>query len=226
MNRDSNSYTVIYAAVMVIVVAVILALLSQSLRGLQTENAENDKRQQILRSINVDVPAKEAEAKYNELIKEAFLVNADGQQVPGNAFALDIVKIKETKTYPVFVADVNGQTKYIMAMYGAGLWGPIWGYISVDSDKNTVYGADFSHQGETPGLGAEISKPAFCNEFKGKRLFVDGIFKSIAVVKPGKSVEGQDYVDGVSGGTITSNGVGAMLFDSLDGYVKFLTAKN
>ena len=117
MNRDSNSYTVIYAAVMVIVVAVILALLSQSLRGLQTENAENDKRQQILRSINVDVPAKEAEAKYNELIKEAFLVNADGQQVPGNAFALDIVKIKETKNYPGCVADVNGQPNYIMARY-------------------------------------------------------------------------------------------------------------
>lgn len=113
-----------------------------------------------------------------------------------------------------------------MALHGAGLWGPLWGYLSVDGDKNTVYGADFSHQGETPGLGAEISKPEFSNEFKGKKLFVDGTFKSIAIVKPGKSVAGQDYVDGISGGTITSNGVGAMLFDSLSGYVKFLTSQN
>ena len=100
------------------------------------------------------------------------------------------------------------------------------GYISVDSDKNTIYGADFSHQGETPGLGAEISKPAFSNEFKGKKIFMSGEFKSVAVVKPGKSVAGQDYVDGISGGTITSKGVDEMLFNSLSGYVKFLTSQN
>ena len=91
--------------------------------------------------------------------------------------------------------------------------------------KNTIYGAD-SHQGETPGLGAEISKPAFSNEFKGKKIFMSGEFKSVAVVKPGKSVAGQDYVDGISGGTITSKGVDEMLFNSLSGYVKFLTSQN
>lgn len=226
MNRDSNTYTVVYAAVMVVVVAVILAFLSQSLSGLQTKNLENDKRQQILRSINISVSGSQAEAKYNELIKKSFIVNAEGQEVPGDAFALDVQKGQEEHLYPVFVAEVDGKPKYIMAMYGAGLWGPLWGYISVDADKNTVYGTDFSHQGETPGLGAEITKPAFCNEFIGKKLFVDGTFKSIAVVKPGKSVEGQDYVDGISGGTITSQGVSTMLSHSLSGYVKFLTSKN
>lgn len=226
MNRDSNVYTVVYASVMVILVAVLLAFTSQSLRSYQKQNEENDKRQQILRSINVQVPAKDAETKYKELIKEAFLVNENGEKVEGNAFTVDVVKAADEHTYPVFVADVNGQTKYIMALHGAGLWGPIWGYISVDSDKNTVFGADFSHQGETPGLGAEISKPAFSQEFKGKKLFIDGTFKSIAVVKPGKSVVGQDYVDGISGGTITSQGVSNMLYDSLSGYVKFLTSHN
>ena len=201
LDRDSNVYTVVYASVMVVLVAVVLAFTSQSLRTFQQKNEENDKRQQILRSINVTVPANEAEAKYSELIKEAFLVNENGEKV-------------------------EGQPKYIMALHGAGLWGPLWGYISVDSDRNTVYGADFSHQGETPGLGAEIAKPAFSNEFKGKKLFMDGTFKSIAVVKPGKSVAGQDYVDGISGGTITSQGVQAMLFNSLNGYVKFLTSQN
>lgn len=226
VDRDSNAYTIIYASVMVVLVAVLLAFTSQALRSLQKQNEENDKRQQILRSINVQVPAKEAEARYNELIKEAFLVNENGQKVEGDAFNADVVKSASEHIYPVFVADIDGQTKYIMALHGAGLWGPIWGYISLDSDKNTVYGADFSHQGETPGLGAEISKPVFSDEFKGKKIFIDGIFKSIAVVKPGKSVIGQDYVDGISGGTITSKGVDQMLFDSLSGYVKFLTSQN
>lgn len=220
MNRDSNVYTVVYASVMVLLVAVVLAFTSQSLRSFQQKNEENDKRQQILRSINVSVPANQAEAKYNELIKEAFLVNENGQKVEGDAF------MAEPSQHPVFVADVDGQTKYIMALYGAGLWGPIWGYLSVDSDKNTIFGADFSHAGETPGLGAEISKPGFSSEFKGKKLFINGEFKSVAIVKPGKSILGQDYVDGISGGTITSQGVNQMLYNSLSGYVKFLTSQN
>ena len=186
----------------------------------QKKNEDNDKRQQILRSINVTVPANEAEAKYNELIKEAFLVDANGQKVEGDAFEGEVAN-----AYPVFVANVDGQTKYIMALHGTGLWGPLWGYLSVNDDKNTVYGADFSHQGETPGLGAEITKPAFSSQFAGKQIFKDGTFKSIAVVKHGKTAEGQDYVDGISGGTITSQGVSKMLFDSLTGYEKFLTSK-
>lgn len=227
LDRDSNVYTVVYASVMVVLVAVVLAFTSQSLRTFQQKNEENDKRQQILRSINVTVPANEAEAKYSELIKEAFLVNENGEKVEGDAFAADVVKAAAEHQYPVFVANVDGQPKYIMALHGAGLWGPLWGYISVDSDRNTGFMVLISAtRGETPGLGAEIAKPAFSNEFKGKKLFMDGTFKSIAVVKPGKSVAGQDYVDGISGGTITSQGVQAMLFNSLNGYVKFLTSQN
>lgn len=226
LDRNSNAYTIIYASVMVVLVAVVLAFTSQSLRSFQQKNMENDKRQQILRSINVTVSGSEAEAKYNELIKEAFLVNENGEKVEGDAFAADVVSAAAEHQYPVFVANVDGKPKYILALHGAGLWGPLWGYLSLDDDKNTIYGTDFSHQGETPGLGAEISKPAFSNEFKGKHIFMDGTFKSVAIVKPGKSVAGQDYVDGISGGTITSNGVNNMLFDSISGYVKFLTSQN
>lgn len=220
MNRDSNVYTVVYASVMVLLVAVVLAFTSQSLRSFQKKNEDNDKRQQILRSINVSVSANEAETKYQELIKESFLVNENGEKVEGDAFTAT------PDQHPVFVANVDGKTKYIMALSGAGLWGPLWGYLSVDDDRNTIYGTDFSHQGETPGLGAEIAKPQFSNEFKGKKLFVNGEFKSVAIVKPGKSVVGQDYVDGISGGTITSQGVDHMLFNSLNDYVKFLTSQN
>lgn len=223
MNRDSNVYTVVYASIMVVLVAILLAFTSQSLRSYQKANEDNDKRQQILRSINVSVAASEAEAKFNELIGEnAFMIDANGAKVGDakNAFNGDI------EGYPVFVATVEGQKKYIMALHGAGLWGPLWGYISVNDDKNTVFGADFSHKGETPGLGAEIVKPEFSGQFQGKKIFQNGEFKSIAVVKPGKSAAGQDYVDGISGGTITSSGVDAMLFNSLSGYVKFLTSQN
>jgi len=226
MNRDSNNYTIIYASVMVLLVAVILAFTSQSLRSFQAENEANDKRQQILNSINVQVSAAEAEGKYNELIKDAFLINANGEKVEGDAFAADVVKAFRANQYPVFVASVNGRTKYIMALRGAGLWGPLWGYIAVDDDRNTVFGADFSHEGETPGLGAEITRADFSDQFVGKKIFTNGEFKSIAIVKPGKSVAGQDYVDGISGGTITSQGVDKMLYDSLNGYVQFLTSKN
>jgi Na+-transporting NADH:ubiquinone oxidoreductase subunit C len=211
---------------MVVLVAVVLAFTSQSLRSFQKENEENDKRQQILRSINVQVQANEAKAKYNELIEKSFLVNEQGEPIEGDAFAADVAKAFGQQMYPVFIARIDGQTKYIMALSGAGLWGPLWGYISVNDDCNTIYGADFSHAGETPGLGAEIVFPSFSRQFAGKHIFVQGEYKSVAIVKPGKSATGQDYVDGISGGTITSQGVNKMIFDSLQGYVRFLTSQN
>ena len=225
MNRDSNVYTIIYASVMVVLVAVLLAFTSESLRDFQKKNEDNDKRQQILRSIKVSVSGDETEAKYNELIKESFLVDSKGQKVDGDAFVTDASKMFAENKYPVFIANVDGQTKYIMAMYGSGLWGPIWGYVSVNDDKNTVFGADLSHQGETPGLGAEIATPAFSGQFVGKQIFKNNEFKSIAIVKPGKTAQGQDYVDGISGGTITSVGVDHMIKNSLEGYVGFLNDK-
>ncbi|MDR3129336.1 MAG: NADH:ubiquinone reductase (Na(+)-transporting) subunit C [Tannerellaceae bacterium] len=224
MKRDSNAYTVIYASVMVVAVAVMLAFTSQSLQSLQKANEDNDKRRQILRSIHIDVPANEAEDAYKKLINDAFFVDDAGEKTEGDAFAADAIKTFAEGKYPVFVANVKGQTKYIMALQGSGLWGPIWGYIAIDDDRNTVFGADFSHTGETPGLGAEIATTYFSAPFAGKHLFRNGRFCSIAVVKPGKQDGEQDYVDGISGGTITSSAVNRMLFDCLSAYVAFLTS--
>lgn len=225
MNRDSNIYTITYASVMVVAVAVLLAFTAQSLRSFQKKNEDNDKRRQILRSINVVATDAETEAKYNELIKESFVVNAKGQKIDGNAFTINASKMKSDNSFPVYVATVGGSTKYIVAMHGAGLWGPIWGYISFDEDKNTVFGSDFSHQGETPGLGAEIATPKFAGRFTGKHVFKNNAFRSISIVKPGNAVSDGDYVDGISGGTITSKGVDRMIRDSLEGYIEFLNAK-
>lgn len=228
MKRESNSYTILYASIMVVVVAILLAFTSQALKDTQKKNEEVDKMMQILRSLRVEATALNAEAKFKELIKESYLIDRDGNRVEGDAFRTSIVEaLRERKALPVFVANVNGEQKYVLSLYGAGLWGPIWGYVSLDNDKNTIFGADFSHEGETPGLGAEIVKPFFSTSFQGKKIFdVKGNFVSVAVVKPGKKAEDREYVDGVSGGTITSKGVDKMLYDSIGAYEKFLTSNN
>ncbi|MDD2438097.1 MAG: NADH:ubiquinone reductase (Na(+)-transporting) subunit C [Massilibacteroides sp.] len=227
MNKESNLYTVIYAGVLVIVVAAALAFTNQALKETQKKNEDIDKKIQILRCLNVTANTKEVEAKYDELIKESFLVNKDGSKAEGDAFKEDIAKAYANGTaLPVFVAKVDGATKYVFAMRGTGLWGPIWGYLSLNDDKNTVFGTDFSNAGETPGLGAEISTSKFSSQFAGKQIFKNGEFKSIAIVKPGKTAEGQDYVDGISGGTITSQGANRMIYDSLNNYVEFIKQNN
>ncbi|MEG2163307.1 MAG: NADH:ubiquinone reductase (Na(+)-transporting) subunit C [Bacteroidales bacterium] len=229
MDKQSNTYTVIYASVMVIVVAAVLAFTSLSLKEPQTRNIEIDKMKQILNSVRITSDASDAQQKYKKYITESFVINEVGEVIKGeDAFEVKIseqVKLPANKRMlPVFVAKLdNGSLKYIIPLYGAGLWGPLWGYLSVDSDGKTVYGAFFAHQGETPGLGAEIETPGFCDQFDGKRLFIDGTFKPIIVEKSGqKPIDGADYVDAISGGTITSKGVEAMIKNALTPYVKFL----
>ncbi|KGN91710.1 Na(+)-translocating NADH-quinone reductase subunit C [Porphyromonas sp. COT-108 OH2963] len=231
MNRNSNSYTIIYAAVMVILVAVGLAFTSQSLKGRQTANANIDKMQQILKSIKVSATAQNAQAEYGKYIKEAFLVRTNGERVEGSegtgvkdpAFAADFAKVVregDKGEYPVFIAEVDGVKKYILAMSGAGLWGPVWGFISINDDTATIYGVDFSHQGETPGLGAQIVEPFFTSAFEGKTIFTDGAFAPVQVVKGGSKLA--NGVDAISGSTLTSNGVNDMIRDSIKMYQEFL----
>lgn len=227
MNKESNSYILLYSSIMVIIVAFGLAFTSQTLGPRQAENEAVDKMRQILSSINIESTNVNAKSLYEQYIQEAYLVNAKGERIEGDAFFTELVdelrKPAEQRLYPVFQAEIDGSPKYILSLRGAGLWGPIWGFIALDSDRNTVYGAGFGHEGETPGLGAEIDQAPFSNRFIGKKIFnSDGKFTSIAIVKPGKTAQGSDYVDGISGGTITSQGVDAMLKSSLGAYEPFL----
>lgn len=220
LNTNSNAYTIIYASVMVIIVAFILAFTSSSLKDIQKKNVELDKMKQILSALRVDSKGQDAQALYEKYIRQDQIVDANGNVVDEKG-GFNNVQSKDKLT--VFVAEVDGQTKYILPLNGNGLWGPIWGYIALDADKNTIYGTYFSHAGETPGLGAEIATEGFQKPFEGKHIKKGNEVVSVAVVKPGKTADGQDYINGISGGTITSVAVQDMLMNNLKDYTNFLT---
>ncbi|MFT4986767.1 MAG: Na+-transporting NADH:ubiquinone oxidoreductase subunit C [Glaciecola sp.] len=124
--------------------------------------------------------------------------------------------------YPLFIGEKDGKQLYIMPMVGTGLWGPIWGYVSVEDDFNTIFGAAFDHKTETPGLGAEIKEPFFEKPFEGLKLYDDGgKYVSITARKGGKIQGNPHQVDGITGGTITSNGVNEMLYRSILIYTRY-----
>ncbi|MCM1451338.1 MAG: NADH:ubiquinone reductase (Na(+)-transporting) subunit C [Clostridium sp.] len=229
MNKQSNTYTIIYIILLVVVVGSALALTATALKPRQIDNANADKMKQILAAVHVSSDAATVKADFSKYITSQIVVNDKGETIGDDAFDINVEKMSKEpaadRQLPVYVCTTDdGLTKYILPAYGAGLWGPIWGYVAFDSDGSTVYGAYFAHQGETPGLGAEIEKPAFSNEFIGKEMIKNGKFVPVEVVKAGQkpSNPDADYVDGISGGTITSKGVGAMLDNCLQPYAAFL----
>ncbi|MCM1163858.1 MAG: NADH:ubiquinone reductase (Na(+)-transporting) subunit C [Muribaculaceae bacterium] len=229
MNKQSNTYTIIYIIVLVILVGTALASTSLALKNRQQQNIDADKMNQILAAALITPAKGETVADFNHYVTSQYVVDSEGRRVEGvDAFGVDVaaqIKLRDDRReLPVYECTLpDGSLKYILPVYGAGLWGPIWGYVAFNEDGSTIYGAYFAHQGETPGLGAEIEKPAFSDQFQGKQVFKNGKFRPIAVVKAGqKPLDGEDYVDGISGGTITSKGVGAMLDNCLTPYRKFL----
>jgi Na+-transporting NADH:ubiquinone oxidoreductase subunit C len=200
-----------------------LAFVSSSLRSRQDNNVMLDTKKQILAALNIR-NVEDVDAQWKNV--KDMLMNEDGTLTPydGN-FATGYEKeVKENHRLHVFECTIDGQTKYVFPVYGVGLWGAIWGYVALNDDKDTVYGAYFSHAGETPGLGAEIATQHFQDEFLGKKA-MDGNEVALSVVKHGKVEQPDHQVDGISGGTITSVGVDNMLKECLTNYTKFLTAK-
>ncbi|WP_167619733.1 NADH:ubiquinone reductase (Na(+)-transporting) subunit C [Maribellus sediminis] len=230
MNRNGNTYTVLYAAIMVILVAAILASVSMALKPQQVRNKEIEKKQSILASVNIASTAENADEIYSEKIVNQYVINTKGDELEGNAFTIDLKK-EHAKSdaemhLPVFECKTDDGLKYVLPVRGTGLWGPIWGYISLNEDMNTIYGANFDHEGETPGLGAEISTEPFEKQFLGKKIFDDnGSLYSIIVAKVGQEAPAEHKVDGISGGTITSKGLEKMLLDDFTRYEEFLKKK-
>lgn len=232
MNKNSNTYQIVYSAIMVIVVGAVLALIYMLLKPMQDQNRDNDTRKQILAAIKVTPENDEAIATdFKTYIVKEYLVDKKGAVVDSSenvAFNVNMGKnMKDAeRKLPVFVAKVKDETKYIIPVYGAGLWGPIWGYVAMNADGQTIYGTNFSHEGETPGLGAKITESDFQQKFEGKHIYMEGAFKCVEVVKKGqKSLNGAETIDAISGATITSRGVSSMMNDCLapyDAYLKTL----
>ena len=220
INTNGNVYTICYAAVMVVLVAFLLAFVSESLKDRQKANVEIDKKSQILASLNVRGLAKsEVEAKFDELIQETCVVTPDGQVSEGGAFEVETKEIGDK--FPVYKAKTAaGDDALVLPLKGRGLWGGLWGYVAVTPDFQKVLGAYFDHESETAGLGALIKEEKFQSQFIGRPVMVDGKV-ALTVVKKGAS-EAETQVDGVTGATLTSKGVGEMVLTGIQQYVDAL----
>ena len=208
MKTNSNSYTIIYSVFIVVVVAFLLAFVYQVLKPAQDANVALDQKKQILCSLNIrDLDNATAEADYNKML----------------------VTEKKVNNGTIYTFNVNGQTKYVFSVKGMGLWGGINGYIAVNADKSTVFGAYFNHESETAGLGAEIKDSRKWQEqFQGKKLFSDDVRKAIALSVKKKVTDPNTQVDAVTGATLTSDGVAEMMADNKNGlgqYIDFLNEK-
>jgi len=193
INTNSNVYTIVYAAILVIIVAFLLAIVNAALKPRQDANVALDKKKQILASINErNLGDQKSEETYEALVSDAKIGDLD-----------------------FFIARKDGE-KYILPVRGAGLWGAIWGYVALNEDKNTIFGTYFDHDSETPGLGGEIKTEAFQNQFIGKKILNDkGEFVGIGIMKAGQTADGMEQVDAISGATITSKGVETMIITSI-----------
>ncbi|MBN1414885.1 MAG: FMN-binding protein [Bacteroidales bacterium] len=244
MNVQNNSYTFLYSSVLVIIVATLLALAATALKPAQERNVEIEKKQNILSSVRISSTRENVQQLYDQYISDSYTLNSKGEKTEGvDPFTVnlreELKKPREKRNLPVFECTVHDSLFMVIPVYGKGLWGPIWGYISLVKDKSSrtdsaifipyrkIYGAIFDHKGETPGLGAEINQPFFQLPFRDKTIFNDqGQFISINVVKGGADLSSLNEVDAISGGTITSKGVQAMLDTCLTSYQTYFKSYN
>ena len=216
-DKNGNAYIIMYSTVMVVIVATLLALAALGLQKRQYENELNEKKHAILASLSA------GDRSYDEFI-DAYVVDKDGRRVDGeDVFALlnDLPGTFEAGKFPIFEARDG---RVVIPVTGMGLWGPVWGYVALEKDMNTVAGIIMAHKGETPGLGAEIATPKYQANFVGKTIFDGDKFVSVTLRKGGAKDPAHE-VDAISGGTKTSDGVTAMLYNSLENYLPLLEAK-
>lgn len=237
---DKNSYTIIFAIGMVLVVGALLAYLASSLKPIITENERLEKQQNILYAMGVNanegtsatfVSTDEAPELFNQYIKQQLEVQGGEAKENDQAYLIDVkkqqanVKNGGVRKLPLFVGEKDGKTFYIAPIRGKGLWDAIWAYVALDENM-VVQGAYFDHKGETPGLGANIKQRFFMDDFIGEHLLSDdGTFKGINVAKgnadPKNNDKTDNEVDAIAGATITGDGVTAMIKKDLKLYLPY-----
>ena len=242
IDTDKNSYTVIFAAVMVVVVGSILAFLASYLRPTIVENERFEKQQNILYAIGVNengddvgavnfIPTDAVEAEFSKYITEQLIIEGDKITKNKEAYLIDLKKQLAAKKkgesfkLPVFIGEKDNKKFYVIPMYGKGLWDAIWGFVALD-DTMTVQGVYFDHKGETPGLGANIKMRYFMDDFSGETILKGTQYAGIAVAKgnndPLNKTKDDNEVDALAGATITGNGVAAMIKESVNLYKPYL----
>ncbi len=228
LNTNSNTYIIVYSCVMVIIIAFLMAFVSSALKPTQDINVALDKKKQVLAALNIrDLSNEESAAKYAEVVKADAILDEEGNILnEGTAggekagFALNSGDYKEGRLALV-ICEVDGEKKYVVPVYGMGLWGAIWGYVAVNADGNTIYGAYFNHASETAGLGSDIKDNRTWQEkFIGKTIYDAYGTPMIKVLKPSEIKNPGSEVDGVTGATLTCNGVSAMLQEGFAKYRK------
>ena len=232
IDKNSNSYTFGFAILMVIIVGSLLALASQGLKTRQEKNATDKKMMSILSAINIDATRENAQEMYNKYVIDSKIIS--GKDLNAEAFNVDIKKEFRDKNisvsdrnYPLYICEKDGDKYYIIPVVGTGLWGPIWGFVALESDFKTIYGANFDHKSETPGLGAEIKYASYSDQYTGETISdTTGSFQPIIVVKDGSGSGINSKVDGITGGTITSKGVEEMTTRTLEVYVNYFKSLN
>ncbi|GLU42493.1 Na(+)-translocating NADH-quinone reductase subunit C [Allomuricauda sp. NBRC 101325] len=241
ISTDKNSYTVIFAAVMVVVVGSLLAFVASGLKPKIHENQRFEKQQNILYAMGVNqnegdgdvtfIPTTSVEGDFSKYITHQMVVEGSTATETENAYLIDVqkafakAKSGEKAELPLLIGEKDGKKFYIIPMYGKGLWDAIWGYISLD-DKMVVQGVYFDHKGETPGLGANIKQRFFMDDFTGESIMSGNTFAGITVAKgngdPLNNDKEDNAVDALAGATITGNGVSAMIKDCIKLYKPYL----
>ena len=240
INTDKNSYTVIFAAIMVVIVGSILASFASGLSPKIKENERFEKQQNILYAMGVNdndessvsfVSKDKVEVEFKNYIKQQLIIEGGEARVDTTAYKIDLKKELAAKKkgeafkLPLFIGEKGGKKSYIIPMYGKGLWDAIWGFVALD-DTMTVQGVYFDHKGETPGLGANIKQRYFMDDFEGETIMKGTRYAGIAVAKgnndPLNKIKDDNEIDALAGATITGNGVAAMIKESVDLYKGYL----
>ncbi len=243
---DKNSYTILFAIGMVVVVGSMLAFAASSFKDKIAENRRIEKQQNILYAMGVNnndetsaimIPPKQVGAEFSKYITKQIVIQGDSILDDPEAYLIN-VKLEQDKSksgkyqrrLPVFIGVKDGQTYYIVPIYGKGLWDAIWGYVSMDKNM-VVEDAYFDHKGETPGLGANIKERFFMDDFSGEHLLdKNGNFVGITVLKGNADPKNLDKtdseIDAIAGATITSNGVTAMIKSDLKLYEPYFKTLN
>jgi len=244
INKNNTGYTFLFSIIMVVVVGAGLAYTSLSLKPLQKANAADKQMIDILVAIQVTSTRETAKEVFASYVSERISIDAKGNLVSKitglvdsknalDPFNIDIKKdyrayktkrdadgniLRDGYTFPLYVCKKDGKKLYVVPVVGSGLWGPIWGYVALEDDMETIFGAAFAHKTETPGLGAEINMPSFSDQFQGKSLREAAPYFN--VIKSGGATD-DSSVDGITGGTITSKGVEEMMNRTLDVYLRY-----